>query len=496
MKGNPFAPLIFLVAIISGCSQSSVDDQKPNFLLIMSDNHYYSHLGCYGDPVVNTPAIDSIATEGVLFTHAFCGAPSCTPARSAMLAGQEIWRLGEGANLWSTLSDTIPLYTDLLEESGYSVGHDRKGWGPGNFEAGGRSRNPGGYTFRDFGEFLGQIDDEKPWCFWLSSRNPHRPFDHGQGVLSGVDTSMIEVPLYLPSVPEVKLDIADYYDEVQKFDREVSEAISILEKSANKENTVIIICSDNGWMMPRGLANLYDFGMRIPLIASYPKKFRSRGKVNELVSLNDVAPTILEIAGLEPPSDFTTTSLLPYLIDDEKEHVGRPFICFGRERHALCRKDGLGYPGRAIRTKRFLFIQNYFPDRWPAGDPPLYGDIDLHMLQNKSPAKEFMMANREEDDVKMLFEKAFLKRPGEELYDLEKDPYQLQNLAEEKSYETIKMSLKEDLIKYLIATKDPRATGQPVMWDNQMYYKESDWIGKPRKEARVIFNLKEEYSYR
>ena len=109
---------------------------KPNILVLMSDNHYSEHLGCYGDKTVKSPAIDKIAENGVRFTNAFCASPSCTPARGAMLAGQEIWRLGEGANLWSTLSNTIPTYQDILEDAGYFTGHDRKGWGPGSYEAG------------------------------------------------------------------------------------------------------------------------------------------------------------------------------------------------------------------------------------------------------------------------------------------------------------------------------------------------------------------------
>lgn len=184
----------------------------------MSDNHYFSHLSCYGDPVVKTPAIDALARQGVRFTHAFCASPSCTPARAAMLAGKEIWQLGQGANLWSTLSDTIVTYVDLLEKAGYQVGHDRKGWGPGDFNAGGRNHNPAGETFANFSEFLEANDEARPWSYWLSSRNPHRPFNFGAGVISGIDVNEIIVPSYLPDVAEVRSDMADYYLEIQDFD--------------------------------------------------------------------------------------------------------------------------------------------------------------------------------------------------------------------------------------------------------------------------------------
>ncbi|MDH5604605.1 MAG: sulfatase, partial [Cyclobacteriaceae bacterium] len=376
-----YAVLLLFIAFFSHCvgEKEKEDTDPPNFLLLMSDNHYYSHLGCYGDPVVKTPAIDQLAEQGIRFTNAYCASPSCTPARAAMLAGQDIWRLGEGGNLWSTLADTIITYVDLLEKAGYRVGHDRKGWGPGNYKAGGRSRNPAGYTYKDFKTFLSDSSEHKPWSYWLSSRDPHRPFTRGAGLASGMDPGMVEVPPYLPDVKEVREDILDYYYQIQQFDNEVKEAIAILQGINQLSNTVIIICGDNGWMMPRGLANLYDFGTRVPLIISWPEGFNSGRVVSDFVSLNDVAPTILELAGLAVPKNMTARSLVPVLQSEKEGRIekDRDFIITGRERHALVRKDGLGYPGRAIRTDDFLYIHNLTPERWPAGDPPLFGDIDM-----------------------------------------------------------------------------------------------------------------------
>ncbi|MEM7374749.1 MAG: sulfatase-like hydrolase/transferase [Bacteroidota bacterium] len=496
---------ILLIAICyvgMSCNRTAKQERerlpKPNILLLMSDNHYVDHLGCYGDPVVKTPTIDRLAKEGVRFTHAFCGSPSCTPARSALLAGQDIWRLGEGGNLWSTLADSIPIYTDLLEEIGYHVGHDRKGWGPGDFAAGGRSRNPAGYTFQDFGEFLSATEATAPWCYWLSSKNPHRPFTEGSGIASGMDPNQVVVPPYLPDVAEVRSDICDYYHEIQDFDREVAEAIALVKERGELDRTVIMICGDNGWMMPRGLANLYDFGTRVPLIISWPDKFPSGRVVSDFVSLNDLAPTILELAGLPIPSEMTAQSLTSILHSEKEGQIetNRDFIVTARERHALVRKGGLGYPGRAIRTKDFLYIHNITPDRWPAGDPPLFGDIDLHMLHKPTPTKEYMMEFKDRKSVWHLYEMAFLKRAEEELFDLRTDPYQMKNLAYDPTYQSAKEALKLQLQTYLTDTKDPRVLGQPALWDEYHYYKDKDWVGTPRKEAQEKFGLKAEYSYR
>ncbi len=491
-------PLSFLFLLLLFCNCTNEGKFGPvNFLILMSDNQYVSHLGCYGDPVVKTPAIDQLAKDGIRFTNAFCASPSCTPARGAMLSGQDIWRLGEGGNLWSTLDKGIPLFTDLLEESGYHVGHDRKGWGPGNYKVSGRNRNPGGYTFENIEDFIDQNQEDKPWSFWLSSRDPHRPFELGSGIASGMDIEKVVVPPYLPDVPEVRSDICDYYFEIQQFDKEVAAAIALLKEKGQLENTVIILCSDNGWMMPRGLANLYDFGTRVPLIISYPKRFKSNRVVTDFVSLNDLAPTILELANLEVPKVMTAHSLNSILSGSDEGRVESPrsFIVTARERHAICRKAGLGYPSRAIQTDDYLYIRNYEPQRWPAGDPPLFGDIDLHMLQEMTPTKEYMMEHKDDPMVKPLYERAFLKRPAEELFDLRIDRYQMNNVADKKNYQNVKSALEQQLLNYLIERNDARASGKPTQWDTYPYHEEADWIGKPRKEAQEKFGLEAAYSY-
>jgi len=162
----------------------------------------------------------------------------------------------------------------------------------------------------------------------------------------------------------------------------------------------------------------------------------------------------------------------------------------------MARVGGFGYPGRAIRTDDFLYIHNYEPDRWPAGDPPLFADIDGHMLQFYSPAKEYMMEHKNDTAVKSLYEQAFNKRREEELFDLKNDPYQMDNVAYVEEYQEIKNLLEKQLREYLIKTNDPRETGEEIIWDTSEYFKEADWIGIPRKEAREKFGLKAEYSYR
>lgn len=488
-----------LLAFAGGCTSQQKEQpaSRPNILIVMSDNQSAGHVGVYGDPTVRTPNMDKVAGEGVRFTNAFCSSPSCTPSRAGFLTGQDIWRLGEGADLWSILPTQYPLYTDLLEASGYEIGFQGKGWGPGSFEANGRKRNPGGNPYESFGQFLKQKKQGTPWTYWISSHEPHRPYEVGIGAKSGIDPQKVKVPGYLPDAPDVRTDIADYYHSVEVFDKELGDALALLKQSGELENTIVVVCSDNGWQMPRGLANLYDFGTHVPLIISWPGKFKKATVTNGLVTLNDLAPTFLQLAGVPVPAEMTAKSLLPVLDNNSSEATPeREFVVLGRERHAFVRQHGMGYPGRAIRTRQYLYIRNYEPDRWAAGDPPLYGDIDPYMLNYPGPAKFYMIANKDNPAVKNLFELGMGKRPAEELFDITSDPYELHNLAADPAYKSVKEKLAAQMQDYLVKTKDPRATGGDVsVWDKAPYFSDIDKRAHPSPEAIRQFKLDSVYDY-
>ncbi|MBL0745794.1 sulfatase-like hydrolase/transferase [Chryseolinea lacunae] len=468
----------------------------PNFLILMSDNHSWQDLGCYGNTLLKTPTIDQVAKDGIKFTNAFCNAPSCSPARASMLAGQQPWRLREAANLWGGFPK-MELYPEILEKAGYHVGIEGKGWGPGNYEVDGWPHNPGGQSYNSFEEFYNEVDKGQPWMFWFSSRDPHRPFRRNGWESAGIDLKKINVPPYLPDTEEVRKDMADYYNEIQLFDKDVASYLALLKEVGELDNTVVIICSDNGWQMPRGLANLYDFGTKIPLIISWPSQLKGNRTIDDFVLLSDLAPTILELAGIEIPLQMDASSLTGLLKTADAAGDGdrREFAVMGRERHAFARNNGAGYPGRAIRTKDFLYIRNYNADAWPAGDPPLYGDVDAHMLQYPSPTKMYMLKHKNDERVAPLFTKAFGKRPSEELYDLKIDGYQMTNVADRPEYQAIKAGLLEQLTKELQRTNDPRQGDAPFNWDAAAYYMESDKHPKPSEDAIRELGLKEEYNY-
>lgn len=492
--------IISIISLLLVACKSEVEQNKtkkrPNILILMTDNHSWNHVGSYGDNVIKTPNIDALAAKGLQFENAFCAAPSCSPARAAMLTGQDIWRLEEGANLWGGFPKQ-KVYTKLMAESGYHVGIEGKGWGPGKAEANGWETNPGGERYDSFEEFYNEIEKGAPWMYWYSSREPHRPFRKNGWKKSGIELDKIELPLYLPDTEDVRKDVADYYNEIQTFDKEVASYMALIGEMGQLENTIIIICSDNGWQMPRGLANLYDAGTKIPLIISWPNNFKGGRKITDFVSLNDFAPTFLEIAGIEIPKEMTAKSLLPILNSDKEGRIEkeRDFFVMARERHAYVRQNGLGYPGRAIRTDNYLYIRNYETGRWPAGDPPLYGDVDAHMLHYPSPSKLYLLEHKEEETIKPFFDLSFSKRPAEELFDLSKDPDQVNNVANSPNYIEIKNQLSKQLTDYLVATDDPRETDDDFDWDAAKYYMDRDKYPKPSAKAIEILGLEEAYDY-
>ncbi|MBP7050565.1 MAG: sulfatase [Phycisphaerae bacterium] len=456
-------------------SVRAAQSHRPNILFCIADDWSWPHASIAGDRVVKTPTFDAVAREGVLFSNAFVTAPSCTPSRGSIVTGQWHWRLEEGGNLWSTLPAKFPVYPDLLERAGYYVGCTRKGWGPGQHQPGGRARNPAGPSFKDFKTFLQARPNGTPFCFWFGSHDPHRDYDWESGVKSGMKPEDVAVPPYLPDNEIVRKDLCDYYFEVQRFDREVGELLDLLREAGELDRTLVVITGDNGLPFPRCKSNLYDGGTRVPLAMRWPARAQGGRVVQDFVSLQDLAPTFLEAAGLTPPAAMTGRSLLAALASDGSGWIdpARDHVLTGKERHAWVRKGGLGYPCRAIRTRDFLYIRNFEPQRWPAGDPTdggepyypnrAYGDID------DSPTKTYMMKHRDDAQVKPLFEPAFEKRPAEELYDLHKDPYQLRNVASDPAYADTRKKLESSLLAELRATGDPRVLGG-ARFDDYPYY--------------------------
>jgi len=460
--------LISAVAVAASAmtaSSATADDARPNILFAIADDWGWPHAGAYGDPVVKTPTFDRLAEEGVLFHHAYVSSPSCTPSRGAILTGQWHWRLKSAANLWSVFPDEFAVYPEILAQAGYEIGHTGKAWGPGRTET--RSRQLAGSRYRNFRAFLNARDKSMPFCFWLGTSDPHRPFKKGSGEASGMDLSKIELPAAFPDAPEVRGDVADYYFEVQRFDKLVGDAVAALEEIGELDNTLVVMTGDHGMPFPRCKSNLYDCGTRVPLAIRWPEKAPGERATTDFVSLTDLAPTFLEAAGVKIPEEMTGRSLMPILTSDKSGRIdsARDYVLVGKERHVPSQEkpDMGGYPCRGIRTHKYFYIRNFKPDRWPNGTPDYenaampgnwYADTD------NGPTKTYMIQNKDKDAAhRKLYELAFAKRPAEELYDLEKDPHQLNNVAGDPAYAEVKKELSQRLMAELKKTRDPRVIG-------------------------------------
>ncbi|GAB2602599.1 sulfatase family protein [Spirosoma areae] len=449
-----------LSLIVSGSVSVDQDAPRPNILFILADDWSYPYASIYGDQTIRTPNLDRLAQHGTVFTNAFCASPSCTPSRAAMLTGRYPHNLSEGVSLCGKLDYRVPTYVQLLRKEGYAVAFDRKGWAPGDFRKMGYSENPAGQS-AEFSPFIDQLPNGKPFFFWFGTNDPHRPFDLGDGKKAGIDPQKIRLPRFLPDVPEIRGDVADYLSEVERLDREIGQLLTKLETTGHLENTIIVVTSDNGMPFPHAKANLYDYGTRVPLLISrFSAKTKLPKRHDSFVNLIDLMPTFLDWSGVTQRPELDGLSLVPVLRGQKAVHRSEVFL--ERERHCLCRPEfdyGAGYPMRAIRTKDYLYIRNFRPNRMPAGDetipntPSVFGDVD------GGPTKVYMMDHRTDAAVKPLFALGFGKRPADELYVLKDDPYNLVNRANEAGYAKIKASLRQRLTNWMQQENDPRQGG-------------------------------------
>lgn len=442
--------------------------RQPNILFAISDDHSWLHTSAAGDPVVKTPAFDRVAGAGVLFANAICGSPGCAPSRAAILTGRPHWQLEEAGTHASFFPRKLQVYPELLQKAGYHVGLTAKGAGPCNFKEAGWPHNPAGPDYSrikdrnvpegvnatdyaaNFDDFLKKRPSGRPFCFWYGSTEPHRGYLKGAGRKAGKRIEDVKVPAFLPDTEEVRSDILDYYQEIEHFDRHLGRMLDRLKELGELDNTLVMVTADNGMAFPRAKANVYEYGIHLPLAVAWPALAKGGRKVEDIISFTDFAPTMLDAAGVKAPAVMTGRSFLDVLASGKSGRVDarRTSAYSGRERHSHARRDNLGYPTRALRTHDYLYIRNFKPDRWPAGDPEMFYDID------GGPSKDVVLKRRDR-----FFELACGKRPAEELYDIRKDPACMENLAGSKAHAAALARLRDEMSGTLKAQGDPRALG-------------------------------------
>ncbi|MCD8534501.1 MAG: sulfatase [Verrucomicrobia bacterium] len=510
-------------------NDENVSHRRPNIIFAFADD-WGRYAGAYAgienipspNQVVKTPAFDAIAGKGILFRNAFVPAPSCTPCRSSILSGQYFFRTGLGAILNGAKWDSaIPSFPLLLKDHGYEIGETYKVWSPGTpadapFGAGQFAYEKAGGKFNSFSQNVTKLmaegvdpesakermlsevrgnfksflasrsqSENAPFLYWFGPTLVHRKWIQGSGAkLWGINPDDLQgkLPPFLPDVPEIREDFADYLGEIQAFDAGLQILIDELIRLGEFENTVIVVSGDHGAPgFPRGKCNLYDFGVGVALAICGPG-IPGQRVVDDFVNLMDLAPTFLDLADVPIPEVMTGSSLAPVLHSQKSGWVDgdRDWVITGRERHVSRAREGfVPYPQRALRTPEYLFIRNFKPDRWPMGDPlgvTSESEPEWEALVNQtyvafadmdaSPAKAWMVTHRSHPEFRPHYLLGFAKRPEFELYHIPSDPHQIHNLADQPDQQKILQKLHSRLLDKLGQYNDPRLIDDGKLYES------------------------------
>ncbi len=483
-----------IVIVSLGCSIVCAENAptnsavRPNILFAVADDWSGGHAGAYGCRWIKTPAFDRVAESGLLFTRAYTPNAKCSPSRASILTGRNPWQLKAAANHVSYFPPEFRTWVEALSQHGYFTGMTGKGWGPGvATNAAGQPREMAGQPFdrrtlspptsgiksndyaANFADFLAAAPVGKPWCFWYGGMEPHREYEAGSGVRGGKNLSDINrVPGFLPDADSVRSDMLDYAVEVEHFDRHLGRMLQQLEARGLLSNTIVVVTSDNGMPFPRVKGQTYDDSNHMPLAIQWPAGIRRPGRVlADYVSFIDFAPTFIDLAGLEwnqtGMAAPTGRSLKDFFEDQKSKPASQPrdHVIIGRERNDVGRPHDQGYPVRGIVRNEMIYLHNFEPARWPAGNPETgYAD------SCGSPTKTEILNARRVSGQTNLWQICFGFRPADELYDLRRDPNCLTNLAGVSDFRARMNALKNQLFNELQAQGDPRVLGQGDVFDN------------------------------
>jgi arylsulfatase A-like enzyme len=453
--------------------------KRPNILFFIADDWGRNHASFFGAKWINTPAFDRVAREGVVFTNCFTSNPKCCPSRATILTGRNSWQTKETVNHFTIFPREFAVYPDVLEKAGYFVGLTGKGWGPGDFKSTGWPHNPAGKEYQkrtlkppysgisnrdyagNFEDFLAARPANAPFCFWMGPTEPHRFYEEGSGLRAGKKLEDVTLPKYWPENREIRSDLLDYALEVEWVDRHLGLAVKKLEEIGELDNTLIVVTSDHGMPFPRVKGQIYEDSYHITLAARWGAGMQGGRTVDDFINFRDLAPTFCEAAGVPAAPTMTGKSFLDVLKSGKSGIVddSRDVMLIGKERHDLGRPNDAGYPVRAIRTRDFLYVRNYHPERWPAGDPETgYRNVD------DGVTKRVLLSGFDE-----YYRLSFGKRPAEELYHVSEDPDCIKNLATDLQFAQVKREMLERMNRMLKEEGDPRALGQEEFFDTIQY---------------------------
>ena len=455
-------PLLVLLGFLWSPA-AAAPASKLNVLLILSDDHSYPHVGCYGNADIMTPNLDKFAAQGMRFDRAYVTCPQCVPSRASIFTGRSPVAIAM-SRFSAPLPRDIKTYPEALRAAGWFTGVAGRTYHMDGAPTSPESREVFAKyklaTFPDrldfvktageneislaqFKEFLDLKPADKPFFLQLCSNDPHRPLNTHGAVKH--DPAKLKLPSHYPDTQLVREDFARYYDEIAHFDIFFGEVMAELEKRGLADNTIVGFMGDNGCSQFRGKGTLFEFGIHVPLLVRWPGITKPGSSSAELISGEDIAPTFLEAAGLPVPPEMTGKSFAKMLRGEPFQ--GRQFAFAERGAH------GSGLPGnsavfdlgRVVVSKTHKLIYNVLGQLpyWPvdfAGDAFWKEIVKLHETGKLEPK----------------FEQLYFAspRPMFELYDLEKDPGEFKNLADKLDAVTVERELKAALQEWMILQRD------------------------------------------
>ena len=474
--GSIAAGLIACLATASGAAQD-IGPGRPNIVLFIADDMAWDDCGAYGHPTIKTPNIDALAARGMRFDRAFLTCSSCSPSRSSLITSRYPHNTGAG-ELHLPLPAEQVTFVEALKDAGYHTAAAGK-WhlgeavkdrfdqvveaNPRGFQLGTVEENEPaddrlGFDAEGAAQagcdawvpVLRDRPKDRPFFLWLAALDPHR--DYREGTIPEPHEPVdAVVPPYLPDTPEVRDDLAMYYDEIARLDHYVGEVLGELERQGVADETLVVFLSDNGRPFPRCKTTVFDSGIRTPLIARWPGRIAPGSTCGSLVSSVDLAPTLLAVAGLPAPTTFQGSDA-SILFEDPSATV-RPFAYAEHNWHDYAAR------GRAVRSDRYAYIHN------DDAQMPLTPPADAV----RSPTFVAMRRLRDLGALPPEQSGCFLMpRPAEELYDSEVDPHQLVNLAEDPRYAEVLGTMRAALDSWESETRDaPPAILSPDEFDRE-----------------------------
>ena len=385
---------------------------RPNVVLIIGDDISFDDFGCYGHPAIRTPHVDWLAANGLRFTHAYLTTSQCSPTRCSLITGRYPHNTG-APELHMPLPAGQIMFPVLLKQAGYYTAAAGK-WHLGDYAKVAFDRIAGGGAGGEekWIDCLEKRPKGKPFFMWFAAYDAHRGWAPDPEAKPHSQEDVVIAP-YMIDTPSVRKDLAQYYDEIQRLDRYTGLVVSELKKQGVFENTLIIFMADNGRPFARCKTRLYDSGIKTPFILHWPAGLKQRGVVSRsLVSVIDIAPTILELAGLKSPKTFQGVSMLP-LFSDPDETV-RSYVFAEHNWHAQIAHE------RMVRHGEYMYIRNAHPQL-----PQICG------LESQCPQKELRAWAKAGKLTAAQMDPLLAPRAPEELFHVSQDPHQIRNLVDD-----------------------------------------------------------------